>query len=453
MSKLDLDKCEATDKMNAVVNGNCDWEHPVHRILQETMEKRRTALMHNGPYWHPLSVPTYGVDEVMNCLDSLLKFQTTMGPKVKGFERNFAKAIGVRHAVMVNSGSSADLLCSMALTMASGKMLNPGDEILVPALTWPTQIWSPLLAKLNVQLVDVDPVTLNTTPEIVEKAIGPKTKALFIVHLMGNVTDMDRMVEICNKHNLILLEDCCESLGAKYRGRHVGTFGLAGAFSFFFAHHIVTMEGGMVVTNDDQFADNVRVLRAHGWTRDLNTKFQNLNTIDPRFLFIDSGFNLRPTELSGAFGEIQLQRMPIFLKRRLSVYEAFSDYISKHLANYLSMPKVHDHVEPSWFSLPILINIQAALEAGFTKKDLIDYLEKAGIETRPVLIGDIRKQPVAEHFQFIRDSHLPGVEYIDNNAFVIGLHSGFKYDTEDQVQLHINKLCQTFQQFFQNFLT
>ncbi|KAL1244869.1 GDP-4-keto-6-deoxy-D-mannose 3-dehydratase [Trichinella spiralis] len=395
MSKLDFDKCEATDKMNAVVNGNCDWEHPVHRILQETMEKRRTALMHNGPYWHPLSVPTYGVDEVMNCLDSLLKFQTTMGPKVKGFERNFAKAIGVRHAVMVNSGSSADLLCSMALTMASGKILNPGDEILVPALTWPTQIWSPLLAKLNVQLVDVDPVTLNTTPEIVEKAIGPKTKALFIVHLMGNVTDMDRMRSSCGNVRL---------------GRRL--------FLLLRPPHC-NHGRGMVVTNDDQFADNVRVLRAHGWTRDLNTKFQNLNGIDPRFLFIDSGFNVRPTELSGAFGEIQLQRMPVFLKRRLSVYEAFSDYISKHLANYLSMPKVHDHVEPSWFSLPILINKQAALEAGFTKKDLIDYLEKAGIETRPVLIGDIRKQPVAEHFQFIRDSHLPGVEYIDNNACLL----------------------------------
>ncbi|OUC41986.1 pleiotropic regulatory protein DegT domain protein, partial [Trichinella nativa] len=197
-------------------------------------------------------------------MDSLLRFETTMNRKVADFEKRFANFVGAKHAVMVNSGSSADLLACFACVTPGLALLAPDDEILVPALTWPTQIWSAAMAGLKVKTIDIDPTTLNSNVEQIEQAIGPQTKALFLVHLMGNPCQMEPIVSLCRRRGLVLLEDCCESLNARSNGQHVGTFGVAGTFSFFFSHHLVTMEGGMVVTNDDRFADALRMLRAHG---------------------------------------------------------------------------------------------------------------------------------------------------------------------------------------------
>ena len=222
--------------------------------------------------------------------------------------------LGCPEAIMVNSGSSADLLIAFALVNPQTKYLNPGDEILVPSVTWPTQLWSLMMAGLKIRFVDTDPYTLNMDLNDLENKIGPNTRAISLVHLMGNPCDMDRVRAICQKHNLILIEDCCEALGAEFKGKSVGTFGLAGSFSFFFSHHITTMEGGMIICRDQSLSDLFRLLRAHGWGR--NAKYikpQSQNGLDPRYMFLNWGFNVRPTELQASFGLEQLQKVTLLL--------------------------------------------------------------------------------------------------------------------------------------------
>ena len=259
-------------------------------------------------YWYPLSMATYGVEEILEAVDSMCSFRTTMWEKTSEFEQRFATYQGSEHGVMVNSGSSADLLLCFLLMDPAWARLERGDEILIPAVTWPTQIWSALMAGMKVRLVDVDPRTLNIDLDDLEHKITDKTRALFLVHLMGNPCQMDRILALADKHSLLLLEDCCEALGAEWNGVQVGNFGLGGSFSFFFSHHMTTMEGGMVVCQDPDMADRLKVLRAHGWLRNVEgDRFELADgTIDPRYAFVDWGFNVRPTEVQAGFGLSQL---------------------------------------------------------------------------------------------------------------------------------------------------
>src|SRR4051794_33190078 len=236
----------------------------------------------------PLAVPLYGAEEVNAALDVLLSQRVTMGPKVREFEAAFAEFIGSKHAIMVNSGSSANLLAiSILAAGAVPNGLRPGDEVIVPAVTWPTTI-TPIIQNGCVPvLVDVDEQTLNIDVAALADAISPKTRGVFLVHLLGNPVDIDGVNEVLHGRDIWLLEDACESLGSSIGGKQVGSFGLMGTFSFYFSHHITTIEGGMLVTDDDGIADLARSLRAHGWTRDLATKveFEEANpSIDGRFL-------------------------------------------------------------------------------------------------------------------------------------------------------------------------
>ena len=289
---------------------------PVQALMKESS---RINSYKAEKYWYPLSIATYDLEEILAAIDSLCSFKTTMWEKTIEFERQFAYEIGSTEAIMVNSGSSADLLIAFSLINPQNKMLNPGDEILVPSVTWPTQIWAPMMAGLKVRFVDTDPESLNMDLNDLEAKISPDTKAVSLVHLMGNPCDMDRVLSICRKNNLILIEDCCESLGAAFKGKAVGTFGLAGSFSFFFSHHITTMEGGMITCNDHLLSDLFRLLRAHGWAR--NTKYIKPDTadgIDPRYVFLNWGFNVRPSELQAGFGLEQLRRLPAFHAQRVA---------------------------------------------------------------------------------------------------------------------------------------
>lgn len=282
-------------------------------------------------YWYPLSVATYDVEEVLAAVDSLCSFRTTMWEKTAEFERAFAATQGSAEAVMVNSGSSADLLIAFALVNPEAALLSPGDEILVPAVTWPTQLWSVMMAGLRPVLVDVDPLTLNVDIGDLESKLTSRTRAMSLVHLMGNPCDMDNVKRICRERDLVLVEDCCEALGARFDGRLVGTFGIASSFSFFFSHHITTMEGGMVCCQDPSLSDLFRLLRAHGWAR--NTKYTDVDpgeSLDPRYTFLNWGFNVRPTEPQAAFGLEQLKRLPTFHKTRQANAEHFRRSIERH---------------------------------------------------------------------------------------------------------------------------
>lgn len=369
-----------------------------------------------GKYWYPLSVATYGTDEVLQALTSLCSFRTTMWEKTAQFEKAFGERFG-GEAVMVNSGSSADLLIAFSMHELSGGPLASGDEVLAPAVTWPTQLWSLLMAGFSVRLVDVDPATLNVDLDDLERKITPKTRAISLVHLMGNPVDMDRVTDICQRHNLLLVEDCCESLGATWEGQEVGTFGIGGAFSFFFSHHMTTMEGGMILTRDPVLAERYRLLRAHGWSRNLRNPLPETDDLDPRYTFVSWGFNVRPTELQAGFGLVQLDRFDGFQEFRKANAALFVERMRAHDGR-LSVMKVEPGGDCSWFALPFLVSENA----GFTRDELAAHLEANGVETRPVVAGNLARHPAAAKFPLLKVEPLPGADRVHDYGMYLGLH-------------------------------
>lgn len=399
------------------------------RLIGGVLARGSRTDVHKPRYWYPLSAASYGVEEIVGALDSLISFRTTMWDKTALFERTLAESVGAREGIMVNSGSSADLLIAFALTNPQKRRLAPGDEVLMPSVTWPTQIWSAMMAGLSVRLVDTDPRTFNVDLDDLERKVTARTRAISLVHLMGNPVDMDRVCAIASRHGLVLIEDCCEALGARFRGRHVGTFGIASAYSFFFSHHITTMEGGMVCTDDPELSDLVRLLRAHGWARNTrHTPTVPVEGVDSRYVFWNWGFNVRPTELQAAFGLAQMRRFDGSLAGRRSNAERFAGYASRH-GQLLRLMDVHPDAECSWFALPILLSP----DCPFTKAELTGYLEDAGIETRPIVAGNLARQPVSAHFPELRTADLPGADAVHDRGFYIGLHADSTPQTIDRL--------------------
>jgi CDP-6-deoxy-D-xylo-4-hexulose-3-dehydrase len=367
-------------------------------------------------FWYPLSVATYDADEVMEAIDSMCSFRTSMWDKTREFEDAFGAQFG-GEAIMVNSGSSADLLIAFSLLEESGGPLRAGDEIIVPAVTWPTQLWSALMAGFDVRLADVSPGTLNIDFDTLESCVTEKTRALSLVHLMGNPSDMTQAIKFCRDHDLVLIEDCCEALGAKWRGQQVGTFGHASAFSFFFSHHMTTMEGGMIMTSDSGLAERFRTLRAHGWSRNLRNGGPAIPGLDPRYTFVGWGFNVRPTELQAGFGLVQLGRLPGFARNRTDAVRAFRDEICG-ISEYVRLMDVAPEAECSWFALPMMVEKDSPL----SRDDITNYLEAQGVETRPIVAGNLLAQPAVAAFSRISSGKLAGSEAIHTNGFYIGLH-------------------------------
>jgi CDP-6-deoxy-D-xylo-4-hexulose-3-dehydrase len=369
-------------------------------------------------YWHPLAQATYGVDEILEALDSMCSFRTTMWEKTLAFEQAFAQWQGCKHAIMVNSGSSADLLMSFGLVNPQAGLLRPGDEILVPAVTWPTHIWSPMMAGLKVKLVDVNPHTLNVDMDRLAAARTPHTKAIFLVHLMGLPCPMMQILNFAHDHRLLILEDCCEAMGSEYNGTKVGNFGLASSFSGFFAHHFTTMEGGVICTNNDAFAELMRILRAHGWTRNVSLPNSVLEgyDVDPRYAFVNWGFNVRPTDVQAGFGLHQLQKVDAWNDRRSALAERFYTEMAGLMPS-LRMPEYEAYnMWPSWFALPLM------LEPGtpFSRAKLTAYLEQHGVETRPIVAGNIARHPVVSVFPSVAGL-FDGADQIHERGFYIGL--------------------------------
>ena len=245
----------------------------IRNLIKESFSYERAVKFISGKTAIPLMVPSYGWEEVCEALDSLLDTQVTMGEKVKRFEAMFAEYIGVRFAIMVNSGSSANLLALSILTNPVLKnRIRPGDEIITPAVTWATTIYPIINCGAIPVLVDVDLETFNINVEEIKKAITDKTRAIMPVHLLGNPCDMDKIMEIAREHDLYVIEDACEAHGAEFKGQQVGSFGDMATFSFFFSHHISTIEGGMVLTNNEELAELAKALRVFGCVRDIKNK-------------------------------------------------------------------------------------------------------------------------------------------------------------------------------------
>jgi CDP-6-deoxy-D-xylo-4-hexulose-3-dehydrase len=371
----------------------------------------------------PLNIPTYSSDEVEEALDSLLSTWVTMGSKVKKFEEAFAQYNGSKHAVMVNSGSSANLL---ALSVLTNPLVNDhipkGSEIITPAVTWPTTVYPVSDVGCTPVLVDVDPNTYNIIPDEIEKAVTNKTRAILPVHLLGGPCQIERIKKIADTHDLHLIEDTCETTGGEVHGKKAGSFGDMGTFSFFLSHHISTIEGGIIVTDDDHLYEYLKAMRAFGWVRDLREKenYSSANKgIDPRFLFITHGYNLRPTEIQGAFGIHQIKKLDAFIEIRRNN----ADYWKKRFAPFrdlLTLLAEETGTRHVYFGYPLTVNPKAP----FTREQMVDRLESKMIETRPVMAGNMAEQPVMKQLPHRTIGTLPNSRMIMRQSFFFGNHTG-----------------------------
>lgn len=391
--------------------------------MKHALQSRRARPAPAVPAVHrfPLAVSSWDEAEIAAMQRVIASGRFTMGEEVAAFEHAFAKYVGSRYAVMVNSGSSANLLMVAALTLSedASRRLRPGDEVIVPAVSWSTT-YSPWHQHgLRMRFVDVDPATLNADPAAVERAIGPRTRAICAVNLLGNPNDFAALRTLAARHDLVLVEDNCESLGARYEGRQAGTFGAMGTFSCFFSHHISTMEGGVVVTDDEELHHLLLCLRAHGWTRNLpvENRVTGLKDPDPfheSFRFVLPGYNVRPLELSGAIGVEQLRKLPAFVAARRRNAAAVVARLGAHPDVMLQ----REIGESSWFGFSLI----ARPGSRWTRATLRARLEGAGFETRPIVAGNFARQPVMAHYDAIVPDELPGADLVDGAGLFVGNH-------------------------------
>jgi CDP-6-deoxy-D-xylo-4-hexulose-3-dehydrase len=345
----------------------------------------------------------------------------SMGTEVAEFERRFAEFFGSKHAVMVNSGSSANLLMTAALffTKNPALKLERGDEIIVPAVSWSTT-YTPLQQyRLHLKFVDIDLETLNYDLAALEEAVTDRTRAIMVVNLLGNPNDFDALSRIIDGRDIVVIEDNCESMGARFNGKQCGTFGVMGSFSCFFSHHISTMEGGMVVTDDEELYHVMLALRAHGWTRNL-PKFNHVtgeksdDPFEESFRFVLPGYNLRPLEMSGAIGQAQLDKLPELIRGR----RANGSLVQIGLGNHPKFMIQREIGQSSWFGFSLVIRP----DTGLTRAELVRDLTEAGFECRPIVAGNFAKNEVMRFFDHEIHGALKNADYIDANGLFVGNH-------------------------------
>jgi CDP-6-deoxy-D-xylo-4-hexulose-3-dehydrase len=369
----------------------------------------------------PLATATWGQEEQDAMRRVIASGMYTMGANVQTFERDFAKFVGSKHCVMVNSGSSAILLIVATLfyTKNTKLKLKRGDEVIVPAVSWSTTYYPLCQYGLKIKFVDIDLETLNYDLEQLEQAVSDKTRAIMAVNLLGNPNDFKRINEIIGRRDIVLLEDNCESMGAKFDGKQAGTFGVMGGFSSFFSHHISTMEGGLIVTNDEELYQILLSLRAHGWTRNLPK--QNLvcsdksdDPFEESFRFVLPGYNVRPLEIEGALGVEQVKRLPGLIAAR----RANGKLLQAALANHPEIMIQLEIGESSWFGFSLVIRPNRKL----TRKALVIKLNKLGFECRPIVAGNFAKNEVVKYFDSEIHGVLKNAEHIDQNGLFVGNH-------------------------------
>lgn len=364
-----------------------------------------------------LSNDTWDIQEIKAAHDVIDSRHFTMGEHVKRFESDFAQKFSAKYAVMSNSGSSANLLMIAALIYS--KRLNPGDEILVTAVSWSTTYFPLAQFGLKIRFVDINLGTLNVDVDALEEAITPKTKAILLVNLLGNPNDFDRIQQICDRHGLIMLEDNCESMGATYKGKCAGTFGLIGSFSTFFSHHLCTMEGGMNVTDDEELYHYLLSIRSHGWTRHLPDQSSIYKKMEDPFYesfnFIMPGFNLRPLEIEAATGIEQLKKLDAFIDQRRKNATLFKEMIGKE-TSFLTQEETGC---ASWFGFAIIL----PEEIKGKRKLFVDALRKNEIEVRPIVAGNFARQKALAFLDYTISGSLKNADYIHENGFFVGNHS------------------------------
>lgn len=359
---------------------------------------------------YPLASDSWCFEERLAILKVMAKGKYTMGEEVLKFETEFAKKMGVSNAVMVNSGSSANLVGLAALVYS--KQIPPGSEVIVPAVSWSTTYFPITQLGLVPVFVDIDDMTFNMSIHQVQAAFTEKTVAVLAVNLLGLPCHLKWLQHLCKQKGAYLIEDNCESLGATHYNQQAGTFGIFGTYSFFFSHHLQTMEGGMIVTNDDKLADYARSLRAHGWVRDVRTDQLYVkgtySEFEEAFKFVLPGYCVRPLEMSGAIGRAQLKKLDRFVDARRTNALVFR---SEFQDMNIQMEGFYD--KSSWFGFAVIM--RPGLRAG-----AISRLRDSGVATRPIVAGNFLSQPVMKHLPHRVYKDIIAAKHLDENGFFFG---------------------------------
>lgn len=372
-------------------------------------------------YKYPLATATWDQAEYEALQRVITSGMFTMGPNVFEFEKQFASYLGVKHCVMVNSGSSANLLMVAALFYSKNPdlLLKAGDEVIVPAVSWSTTYYPLYQYGLKIKFVDIDLHTLNYDLNALANAVTGNTRLIMAVNLLGNPNDFDRIKSIVNGRKITLIEDNCESMGAEFYGKKTGTFGVMGSYSSFFSHHISTMEGGLISTDDDELHHILLSLRAHGWTRNLpkvnhvcSDKSDDL--FKEQFRFVLPGYNVRPLEMSGALGLEQVKKLPRLIEER----RKNAAILQVAMADHPTLIIQKEISSSSWFGFSLVIRPNTNL----TRAQLVVKLNALGFEVRPIVTGNFAKNDVVRYFNSEIVGVLKNADYIDQRGLFVGNH-------------------------------
>lgn len=368
---------------------------------------------------YPLASSSWDAEELAAIQRVVDSGMFTMGNHVRNFEAAFAEFVGSRYCVMVNSGSSANLLAIAAMFFRKNGALKAGDEVIVPAVSWATTYYPLSQYGLKLKFVDIDADTLNFDLGALGDAISDKTRLILAVNLLGNPNDFSAIKSLIGSRDITLIEDNCESMGAELGGRQCGTFGLMGTFSTFFSHHMSTMEGGLIVTDDEEVHQILISLRAHGWTRGLPKSNLVVGELDSdpfyeTFRFVLPGYNVRPLEMSGAIGLEQLRKLPSFIEARRQNAILFNELFGKD-SRFVIQKEVG---RSSWFGFALTVSEGA----GFERKAVVDALRTAGIECRPVVAGNFTRNPVIKWMDHETHGDLVNADRIHERGLFVGNH-------------------------------
>ncbi len=427
----------------SILDQVADYYEKAHH--NRTFEPGQTTVNYAGR--------VYDETEIQNMVSAVLDFWLTAGPYAEEFEKQLGAFIGVREVVPVNSGSSANLvamttLCSRQLPEG----LRPGDEVIAPAVSFPTTVNPIIQNRLTPVFIDSCLGDFNLDVSQLEEAVSPRTRALVFAHTLGNPADMDAVMDFVRRHDLFLLEDTCDALGAKWNGRMVGTFGEMATLSFYPAHHITMGEGGAVYTDRPKLAKIARAVR--DWGRDCwcgydnpvngkcGTRFERVipgipGFYDHRYLYSEIGYNLKLTDPQAAMGLAQLQKLPEFIRRRKEnfayLYEGLKPY-----SEFLMLPSWHPKADPSWFAMPLLVRE----DAPFMRHQLTRFLEVNRVQTRLIFAGNILRQPAYADIEHRVVGDLPNSDQVMRGGFFVGVYPGL-----DQPRL--DYMLDTFGRFFE----
>lgn len=432
------------------VNGTSEkrtWQEIHQRIIE--LVRDYYAARHQprdfvpGQSKVPYAGRVFDADEMTAAVSAVLDFWLTLGPEGAAFERELADYVGARHAVLVNSGSSANLIALASLTSPQvDRPLRPGDEVITVAAGFPTTV-APIVQYGCIPVfVDVDPEMANVRVDRLEDAIGPRTRAVMLAHALGNPFDLDAVLDFVRRHDLYLIEDNCDALGATYRGRKTGTFGHLATQSFYPPHHLTMGEGGAVLTNSGRLKRVAESFR--DWGRDCWCAAGRDNTCgrrfgwklgdlpegyDHKYIYSHLGYNLKPTDIQAAIGRQQLRKLDGFVAARRAHHARLARMLAPY-REFLVLPRTSPHAEPSWFGFMITV----APEAPFTRADLVRYLEDRQVQTRQFFGGNLLRQPA---FRGVAHRVAGGLENSDrlmSDAFFIGVYPGLTPAMLDYVE-------------------